>query len=221
MTRNLRERVAPETSDETELVPPESTLHCLTKIWRDDLCVIHDHRAVVPTAGRDRARPSKSANLPYPVLTRQRAERTRSLVARKRRRLRSGTRNGFQPQTARPRLTKIWRDDLRVIHDHRAAVPTAGRDRARPSKSAKLPYPVLTRQRAERARSLVARKRRRLRSGTRNGFQPQTARPGLTKFWRDELRVIPLLQQSRPYPVRFDPAQAFSIKAITSASISP
>jgi hypothetical protein len=146
LTRNLRERVAPETSDETELVPPESTPH---------------------------------------------------------------------------RLTKIWRDDLRVIHDHRAAVPTAGRDRARPSKSAKLPYPVLTRRRAERARSLVARKRRRLRIGTRNGFQPQTARPGLTKFWRDELRVIPLLRQSRPYPVRFDPAQAFSIKAITSASISP
>jgi hypothetical protein len=213
--------VAPEASDETELVPPESSLHCLTKIWRDDLCVIHDHRAAVPTAGRDRARPSRSAKFPYPVLTRRRAERTRSLVARKRRRLRSGTRNGFRPQTARPRLTKFWRDDLCVIHDHRAVVPTAGRDRARPSKSAKLPYPVLTLRRAERARSLVARKRRRIRSGTRNGFRPQTARPRLTKFWRDDLRVIPLLRRSRPYPVRLDPAQAFSMAAITSASISP
>jgi hypothetical protein len=79
---------------------------------------------------------------------------------RKRRRLRSGTRNGFRPQNTRPRPTPsklfqssatqwvpsrayFWRDDLCVIRDHRVAVPTAGRDRARPSRSARLTYPVL------------------------------------------------------------------------------
>ena len=72
----------------------------------------------------------------------------------------SGTRNGFRPRNAQPRPTPsklfqssatqwvpsrayFWRDDLCVIRDHRVAVSTAGRDRARPSRSARLTYPVI------------------------------------------------------------------------------
>ena len=43
----------------TPKAAPASRKSIPNPTWRDDLCVIRDHRVAVPTAGRDRARPSR------------------------------------------------------------------------------------------------------------------------------------------------------------------